>query len=150
MIEVDDPRDERIAALLREHLQSTALHSPPESCHALDVDALCTPEVTFWAARRDGELLGVGALLELDPSHGEIKSMKTAARYLRQGVATAILQTIIDEARRRGYARLSLETGSMEAFAPARALYARHGFVECGPFASYVLDPYSTFMTRAL
>jgi putative acetyltransferase len=149
-IRVDNPRDGRITALLREHLHSAALYSPPESVHALDVEELCKPEVTFWAAWHGEELLGVGALLELDRRHGEVKSMRTATRYLRQGVAAAILETIVGEARRRGYERLSLETGSMAAFAPARGLYARYGFSECGPFASYVLDPYSTFMTRAL
>lgn len=149
-IRVDDPRDDRIATLLREHLQSATRHSPPESCHALDVDALGAPGITFWAAWRDRELLGIGALLELDPRHGEVKSMKTATRHLRGGVAAAILRTIIAEGRRRGYERLSLETGSMEAFAPARALYARHGFVECGPFGEYREDPNSVFMTLAL
>jgi putative acetyltransferase len=149
-IRLADPRDERITALLREHLHSMTLHSPPESIHALDIDALCAPEITFWAAWRNRELLGCGALLEIDRKHGEIKSMRTATPYLRQGVASQILQHIIREAERRSYKRLSLETGSMAAFAPARALYARYGFVECEPFADYVLDPYSVFMTRAL
>jgi putative acetyltransferase len=147
---MDDPRNERITALLREHLHGMTLHSPPESIHALDVDALCRPEITFWAAWEDGELLGCGALLELDRRHGEIKSMRTAAPHLRRGVASAILREMIREAERRSYERLSLETGSMAAFAPARALYARFGFAECGPFADYVLDPYSVFMTRML
>jgi putative acetyltransferase len=149
-IRLDDPRDARITALLSEHLHSMTLHSPPESIHALDIDALCAPEITFWAARRGAAVLGCGALLELDAEHGEIKSMRTATPYLRQGVATQILRHIIREAEVRAYQRLSLETGSMAAFAPARALYARFGFVECEPFASYVLDPYSVFMTRTL
>lgn len=149
-IRIDDPRNERITALLREHVASVRLHSPPESCHALDVAALCIPEITFWAAWDRAELLGVGALLELDARHGEIKSMRTAAAHLRRGVGSAILAAIIREAQRRGYERLSLETGSPAAFAPARAIYARFGFVECGPFGSYVLDPYSVFMTRTL
>jgi len=149
-IRVDDPRGAEIASLLREHLRSVAVHSPPESVHALDIDALCSPQITFWAAWEERELLGCGALLELDRRHGEIKSMRTAAAHLRKGVASKILEHIIEEAKRRSYTRLSLETGSMEAFAPARALYTSFGFVFCEPFADYVPDPYSVFMTRAL
>jgi len=149
-IRVDDPRGAEIASLLREHLRSVAVHSPPESIHALDIDALCSPQITFWAAWEERELLGCGALLELDRRHGEIKSMRTAAAHLRKGVASKILEHIIEEAKRRSYTRLSLETGSMEAFAPARALYTSFGFVFCEPFADYVPDPYSVFMTRAL
>ena len=149
-IRVDDPRGAEIASLLREHLRSVAVHSPPESVHALDIDALCSPQITFWAAWEERELLGCGALLELDRQHGEIKSMRTAAAHLRKGVASKILEHIIEEAKRRSYTRLSLETGSMEAFAPARALYTSFGFVICEPFADYVPDPYSVFMTRAL
>ena len=149
-IRVDDPRGAEIASLLREHLRSVAVHSPPESIHALDIDALCSPQITFWAAWEERELLGCGALLELDRRHGEIKSMRTAAAHLRKGVASKILEHIIEEAKRRSYTRLSLETGSMEAFAPARALYTSFGFVICEPFADYVPDPYSVFMTRAL
>ncbi|HEY5566258.1 MAG TPA: GNAT family N-acetyltransferase [Gammaproteobacteria bacterium] len=149
-IRVDDPRGAEIASLLREHLRSVAVHSPPESVHALDIDALCSPQITFWAAWEERELLGCGALLELDRRHGEIKSMRTAAAHLRKGVASKILEHIIEEAKRRSYTRLSLETGSMEAFAPARALYTSFGFVICEPFADYVPDPYSVFMTRAL
>jgi putative acetyltransferase len=149
-IRVDDPRGAEIASLLREHLRSVAVHSPPESIHALDIDALCSPQITFWAAWEERELLGCGALLELDRRHGEIKSMRTAAAHLRKGVASKILEHIIEEAKRLSYTRLSLETGSMEAFAPARALYTSFGFVFCEPFADYVPDPYSVFMTRAL
>jgi putative acetyltransferase len=149
-IRVDDPRAPRIAALLRAHLDSMALHSPPESIHALDVDALCAPKIVFWAAWEGPELLGCGALLELDSRHGEIKSMRTAEHRLRTGVASAILREIIGEAERRGYTRLSLETGSMAAFAPARMLYASFGFDYCGPFADYLEDPNSVFMTRSL
>jgi putative acetyltransferase len=149
-IRVDDPRGAEIASLLREHLRSVAVHSPPESIHALDIDALCSPQITFWAAWEERELVGCGALLELDRRHGEIKSMRTAAAHLRKGVASKILKHIIEEAKRRSYTRLSLETGSMEAFAPARALYTSFGFVFCEPFADYVPDPYSVFMTRAL
>jgi putative acetyltransferase len=124
------------------------LHSPPESVHALDIEGLRRPEITFWTAWEGGELLGCGALKELDARHAEIKSMRTAARHLRKGVAAKLLTHIIEEARRRGYRRLSLETGSAEAFEPARRLYAGFGFTYCGPFADYVEDPFSVFMTR--
>jgi putative acetyltransferase len=147
-IRVDDPRRTQITALLREHLREAAVYSPPESVHALDVEALRVPEVTFWAARNGGELLGCGALLELDARHGEIKSMRTATAHLRKGVASSILRRIIAEAERRAYTRLSLETGSMPPYAAARALYARFGFVPCEPFGDYAPDPYSIFMTR--
>src|SRR3970282_948090 len=139
---VDDPRGAEIASMLREHLRSVAVHSPPESIHALDIDALCPPQITFWAAWEERELLGCGALLELDRRHGEIKSMRTAAAHLRKGVASKILEHIIEEAKRLSYTRLSLETGSMEAFAPARALYTSFGFLFCEPFASYWTSPY--------
>lgn len=149
-IRVDDPRADRAASLLREHLQDMALHSPPESIHALDVEALRSPQITFWTGWDGTELLGCGALRELGRMHGEIKSMRTARSHLRKGVASRMLQHIIAEAERRSYTRLSLETGSMEAFAPARALYASFGFAFCGPFGDYVLDPNSVFMTRLL
>ena len=149
-IRVDDPRRPDVAGLLRDHVEAMTADSPPESDHSLDVAGLCAPEVTFWTAREGPALLGCGALLELDARHGEIKSMRTAAAHLRTGVASAILRRIIEEARRRSYARLSLETGSMPAYAPARALYARFGFVPCEPFGSYGPDPYSVYMTRGL
>jgi len=136
--------------LLDEHLRSVALHSPPESIHALDVQSLRKPEVTFWSVWQDTELMGCGAIKELDPRHGEIKSMRTVSSHLRKGVAARLMEHIIEEAGRRGYERLSLETGSMEAFAPAHSLYARFGFEPCGPFADYVEDPYSVFMSRNL
>jgi putative acetyltransferase len=142
---LDDPA---VIRLLEEHLQSMAMHSPPESIHALDLAGLKRPEITFWSAWEEGELLGCAALKELEARHGEIKSMRTAAAHLRKGVARRLLVYIILEARRRGYERLSLETGSMDAFAAARQLYARFGFEPCEPFAEYVLDPYSVFMTR--
>ena len=139
-----------VTRLLEEHLQGMAVHSPPESIHALDLAGLKRPEMTFWSVWQDGDLLGCGALKELDARHGEIKSMRTAAAHLRKGVARRLMVYIIEEARRRSYERLSLETGSMEAFAAARNLYASFGFRECEPFRSYVLDPYSVFMTREL
>ncbi|XID96170.1 GNAT family N-acetyltransferase [Paenibacillaceae bacterium WGS1546] len=108
------------------------------------------PDVTFWTAWEDDELLGCGALKELDGEHGEVKSMRTAAAHLRKGVARRMLQHIVDEAKRRGYRRLSLETGSMESFLPARSLYESFGFRYCAPFATYKEDPYSAFMTKEL
>ena len=149
-IRADDLSGSEVVALLREHLASVALHSPPESVHALDIEALRAPEVTFWTVWQDSELVGCGALKELDASHGELKSMRTASSHLRKGVAAALLEHMLSVARERGYRRLSLETGSMEAFAPARTLYARFGFRPCDPFAEYVEDPHSAFMTREL
>ena len=149
-IRIDDLQGNKIIALLREHKADLALHSPPESCHALDLDGLRRAEITFWSAWEAAELLGCGALKELDPAHGEIKSMRTVPGHARKGVATRLMRHILQEARRRGYRRLSLETGSMEVFEPARALYERFGFEACGPFADYIEDPYSLFMTIEL
>ncbi len=149
-IRPDDLTGAEIAGLLQEHLRSMYLHSPPESVHALDLDALRQPGITMWTAWQGAELLGCGALKELDPRHGEIKSMRTAAAHLRKGVARALLRHILEEARRRAYRRLSLETGSMAAFAPARRLYASFGFGYCAPFGDYVEDPNSVFMARDL
>jgi putative acetyltransferase len=149
-IELDDLSRPEVHALLGEHLSSMASLSPAESVHALDLDGLRQPDVTFWTAWSGPDLLGCGALKELSPAHGEIKSMRTAAAHLRKGVARAILARIIDEARKRSYQRLSLETGSMEAFRPAHRLYQEFGFVFCGPFADYVEDPYCVFMTRTM
>ena len=149
-IKIDDLSGCEIQELLREHLQSMAQHSPPESIHALDIEALRQPEITFWTVWENGDLLGCGALKELDSQHAEIKSMRTSALHLRKGVAKNLLRHIIEEAARRGYRRLSLETGSMAAFEPARQLYAHSGFTYCEPFADYVEDPYSVFMTREL
>lgn len=149
-IRVDDLRSAEIAALLQEHLDDMKLHSPPESIHALDLEKLRQPGITFWSLWQGDELMGCGAIKQLDPTHGEIKSMRTSSRHRRKGVAAAMLQHILEEAQRRGYRRLSLETGSPAAFVPARELYARFGFRPCGPFADYTDDPYSVFMTREL
>ena len=149
-IKIDDLTSSEIYELLQEHLRSMALHSPPESIHALDIEALRKPEITFWTVWENGELLGCGALKELDSRHAEIKSMRTSSAHLRKGVARTLLNHILAEAKRRGYSRLSLETGSAEAFEPARQLYANFGFTYCDPFADYVEDPYSVFMTREL
>ena len=149
-IGLDDLRGPEIAALLEAHLDQMAQASPPESRHALDLEGLRGPDVTFWTAWRDDVLLGCGALKQIDTAHGEIKSMHTAKTARGQGIGGAILLTILDEARRRDYERLSLETGSMAAFHPAHRLYERHGFVFCQPFGNYREDPNSVFMTLRL
>lgn len=149
-IVVDDLSGPEVARLLQDHLDHMHSLSPPESVHALDLDGLRAPGITFWTVRRDGALLGCGALKQLDPRHGEIKSMRTAAAYLRQGVGARMLAHILAEAHRRAYARVSLETGSMAEFTPARRLYERFGFRYCGPFGDYVEDPNSVFMTLDL
>lgn len=146
-IEVEDPFREDLRRLIGEHLADMHATSPPESVHALGLAALATPEVMVWTARNDdGVLLGCGALKELDTTTGEIKSMRTASAARGGGVGTAILRRLIAEAGRRGYQALYLETGSQEFFAPARRLYARHGFTECAPFGDYTLDPNSVYM----
>ncbi len=149
-IRIDDLQGPEIANLLDEHLQDMAFHSPPESCHALDLEGLRVPEVTVWTLWQDSELLGCGALKELDPTHGEIKSMRTARAHRRKGIASRLLSHILEESRRRSYRRVSLETGSMVAFTPAHALYTRFGFQLCQPFATYKEDPNSIFMTLEL
>ena len=149
-IEVDDLARPQVHELLREHLRNMALHSPPESIHALDLEGLRKPEITFWSAWSGADLLGCGALKALDAAHGEIKSMRTATAHLRRGVANRLLTHIIEQAKQRSYKRLSLETGSKPAFDPARRMYERFGFSYCGPFADYVEDPYNVFMTREL
>jgi putative acetyltransferase len=149
-IELDELSRPEVHALLAEHLSNMHQLSPPESVHALDVEQLRRPDITFWCAWEGAQLLGCGALKELSLSHGEVKSMRTARAHLRKGVARAILGRIIEEARRRRYERLSLETGSPAAFQPAQRLYASFGFTYCGPFADYAEDPNSVFMTRAL
>jgi putative acetyltransferase len=149
-IRIDDLGGPEIRELLEEHLASMRRYSPPERVHALPIEGLRKPEVTFWTAWENDELLGCGALKELDARHGEIKSMRTASRHLKKGVARTLLRHIIGEAARRGYRRLSLETGSMAVFEPAHQLYARHGFTVCEPFADYVEDPNSVFMTKEL
>jgi putative acetyltransferase len=150
LIRVDDLAGPEIRALLEEHLRSMHELSPPESVHALDLAALRRPEITFWTAWSDGTLVGCGALKELDRGHGEVKSMRTAVSHRRSGVGRAMLEHIVAEARSRAYARLSLETGSMDAFLPARRLYESFGFSYCAPFADYAEDPHSVFMTRML
>ena len=149
-IREDDLTGAAIARLLREHLDDMYATSPPESVHALDLESLRTPEITFWSVWDGEELVGCGALKQLDATAGEIKSMRTARAHRRRGVGARVVEHIIDEARRRRYERLYLETGSQEAFAPARTLYMRYGFTRRGPFAGYVEDPNSVFMVLRL
>ncbi|QJR82912.1 GNAT family N-acetyltransferase [Alteromonas pelagimontana] len=139
-----------VIQLLEEHLDDMRKTSPPESVHALDIVGLQHASVTFWTARAEGRLLGCIALKELTPAHGEIKSMRTAITARKRGVASALLQHVIHTAKARGYATISLETGSMDFFAPARALYTRYGFTYCSPFGNYREDPNSRFMTLSL
>lgn len=147
---IDDLTDPRVHALLQQHLAGMYANSPAESVHALDLTGLKAAELTFWTAWEGEEVLGCGALKQLDPAHGEIKSMRTAATHLRQGVAQRILAQILHTAQQRGYQRLSLETGSTVAFLPALALYESFGFSRCGPFAHYREDPFSIFMRKEL
>jgi putative acetyltransferase len=149
-IKIDDLTGSEIQQLLREHLVDMKRTSPPESVHALDLDGLRKPEITFWTAWSGNELLGCGALKELNAEHGEIKSMRTAPAHRHEGVASNLLSHILEEAKGRHYKRVSLETGSMGFFAPARNLYAKFGFKKCGPFADYIEDPNSVYMTREL
>ena len=149
-IRPDDLTGAAIQELLAAHLRGMHDHSPPESVHALDLDGLRSSDVTFWSVWDDAELLGCGALKELDAIHGEIKSMRTAEQHVGKGVASLLVGHMLDVARERGYLRLSLETGSGPAFEPAHALYLKHGFEFCGPFGDYTNDPFSRFMTREL
>ena len=149
-IRLADLTDARLIGLLEEHLRDMADVSPPESCHALDVAGLHDASVTLWTVWLDNDLAGCGALKQLDPSHGEIKSMRTVRHLLRRGVAKSILTHILKEAQQRGYRRLSLETGTQEYFEAARRLYATFGFDVCEPFGDYRADPNSVFMTKNL
>jgi putative acetyltransferase len=142
--------DSRVQRLLTHHFIAARAETAPDSAHALDLIGLKSPEVHFWSAW-DGEIVvGIGALKRLSKIHGEIKSMHTELDYRRKGVGRAMLRHIIAEARKMGFSRLSLETGSWPYFGPARELYSRHGFVECQPFGSYAVDPNSVFMTLEL
>lgn len=149
-IRQDDLTHPDVLALLEEHLSDMRATSPPESVHALDLPGLRKADITFWTVWDGIALAGCGALKELDHGHGEIKSMRTSKTYRRRGVAADLLTFILNTARERGYQRLSLETGSFDFFLPARTLYARYGFRECGPFANYIEDPNSVFMTLEL
>jgi len=149
-IREDDLTGPEVIALLAQHLDDMHTHTPAESVHALDVDRLRADGVTFWSAWSDGRLAGCGALKQLDPTHAEVKSMRTADDLRGRGVAGTLLTHMIAEARARGYRRLSLETGSNPPFEPARRLYERFGFAYCEPFGDYELDPWSVFMSLDL
>jgi putative acetyltransferase len=142
--------DPRVTDLLHVHLANSRAQTAPGSAHALDLTGLQSPDITFWTIWEEETLLGCGALKRLSPDHGEIKSMHTAQSMRRRGAGRAMLGHIIAQARARGMSRLSLETGSWEYFRPAHALYRSHGFVECPPFADYVPDPNSVFMSLDL
>jgi putative acetyltransferase len=143
----DDPRAADVRSLLERHMAFANEHSPPEDVHALDVDGLLDPDVTFFSFRASGELVGVGAIKQLDAEHAELKSMHTAESARGRGVGTAMVEHLLGVARSRGVRRVSIETGTMAAFAPARALYARAGFAPCEPFGSYTYSPNSICMT---
>jgi putative acetyltransferase len=149
-IREDDLTGPEIAALLQLHLDAMHQWSPPESVHAMPIERLRQPDVTFYTAWTGGQLAACGALKQLDAQHGEVKSMRADPAWRGKGAGKAILGHILAEARARGYTRLSLETGSTEEFVPARRLYASNGFGECGPFTGYGEDPFSIFMTRIL
>ncbi|MFC6083504.1 GNAT family N-acetyltransferase [Sphaerisporangium aureirubrum] len=149
-IVVDDLSGARIAEFLGEHLEEMRSLTPPESVHALDLDGLREPGVTFWSVMDGDALVGCGALKRLDAEHAEVKSMRTTSRRKRGGVASLLLEHMLAEAGRMGFRRLSLETGSAEPFLPARRLYEKYGFEYCEPFGDYRLDPNSVYMTRVL
>ncbi|MEZ0069668.1 putative acetyltransferase [Streptacidiphilus sp. MAP12-20] len=149
-IVIDDLTGSDIAAFLEAHVEQLRSISPPESTHALDLDGLRRPEVTFWSVYDGDALVGCGAVKRLDAEHAELKSMRTDTTRKRSGIASFLLGHIIDEARAMGFTRLSLETGSTEFFQPARSLYAKFGFEPCAPFGDYRPDPHSAFLTRAL
>ena len=149
-IRVEDLRGPEIKELLEAHLDLMRTITPPESVHALDLDGLRVPEVTFWTLWIDGELLSCGALKQISPSHGEIKSMHTAALARGRGLGRRMVEHILNKARLRSYTRLSLETGSFDAFIPARSLYADFGFQMTEPFGNYEFDPNSAYMTLEL
>jgi putative acetyltransferase len=149
-IKLDDLSGPEIRALLEVHFAGMLANSPKGSCHFLDFDGLNSPDVTFWSIWDGRDLMGCGALKELSPTEGEIKSMRTAEAHLRKGAAAQMLDHIIAEARARGCTRLSLETGSSDAFMPATLLYVARGFKPCPPFGDYIEDPFSRFFTLAL
>ncbi|WP_411567366.1 GNAT family N-acetyltransferase [Rhodococcus sp. IEGM 1370] len=149
-MEVDDLSRPEVHALLSEHLEDMHATSPAESVHALDLSGLRGPGVTVWTAWEADALLGIVALKKLSPDHAELKSMRTTGAARGQGVASRLLGFVLDQARERGYVRVSLETGTQEYFAAARRLYVRHGFAECPPFADYVVDPSSAFFSLSL
>jgi len=149
-IKVDDLTGIEVIKLLQEHHQDMLLHSPPESVHALDITSLQADDVTFWSVWVENELAGCGAIKQLSSVHGEIKSMRTSPGFRRQSVAQTLLEFILNESIKRNYNKVSLETGSMDAFIPARNMYEKFGFKYCCPFADYSEDVHSVFMTKQL
>lgn len=149
-IRLDDLAGPEIATFLDEHIEEMKSVTPPESIHALSLDGLRDPAVTVWTVWDGDELIGCGAIMDLDTSHAELKSMRTSASWRGRGVASTLLAHLLGEARQRGYRRVSLETGSMPHFEPARQFYLKHGFEYCGPFSTYADDPNSVFMTMEL
>lgn len=145
-----DFSDTRVLDLLHIHLTRARAETAPGSAHALDISGLQSPDIRFWTIWDDQTLLGFGALRQLSRDHGEIKSTHTAEAMRGKGAGSAMLRHIIETARANGMRRLSLETGASEYFGPARKLYRSHGFLECPPFADYVLDPNSVFMSLDL
>lgn len=149
-IRLGDLTNAAVISLLEEHHQDMLKHSPAESVHALDLSALSHHDITFWSVWHNNELAGCGALKAIDKFHGEIKSMRTCKNFLRQGVAKLLVEHMINIANTRNYQKLSLETGTMDAFLPAQKLYQQLGFKTCLPFSDYQEDPYSTFMSKTL
>ena len=150
VIRIDDLSSEESQSIVREHMAGMLANTPLESVHALPLDKLRQPNITFWTAWIGSELCGCGALQTLDEQHGEVKTMRTRAKFLRKGVGQAVLSHIVNHATDTGIKRLSLETGSSDVFLAARAMYLNNGFGICGPFGDYKLDPYSVFMTKLL
>jgi putative acetyltransferase len=148
VIDVDDPRRDDVRGLIAQHLAFARGVTPPEDVYALDLDGLLDPAITFFSVRVDGELLGIGALKEIEPGHAELKSMHTAGAARRRGVGRALVEHLLGVAAARGIRRISLETGAMDAFAPARSLYAAAGFEPCGAFGDYRPSRNSAYMTR--
>ncbi|MBV1879076.1 MAG: GNAT family N-acetyltransferase [Pseudomonadales bacterium] len=149
-IQLDDLTGTEIAEFLEEHISDMKSVSPPESKHALDLEGLKSPDITFWSFYADERLVGCGALKELDASNGEIKSMRTSPVFRGAGVGAFILSHILEESKNRSYRKVNLETGSMHFFEPARKLYERFGFVTCEPFANYQKDANSVFYAKVL
>jgi putative acetyltransferase len=150
VIRIDDLSSEESQSIVREHMAGMLANTPLESVHALPLDKLRQPNITFWTAWIGSELCGCGALQTLDAQHGEVKTMRTRTKFLRKGVGQAVLSHIVNHATDTGIKRLSLETGSSDVFLAARAMYLNNGFGICGPFGDYKLDPYSVFMTKLL
>lgn len=149
-IAVDDLSDGKVVQLLQSHRQEMLKHSPPGSVHALDVDAMHAPELTFWSASVGSAIAACGALKQLSDDHAELKSMKASDEFVGQGIGRALLLHLLSQAKRLGYTRVSLETGTMDAFLPARSLYQSAGFENCEPFSDYVYDRHSVCMTLVI